>query len=241
MTSSAHGKYKCPTCGREFVARIKSEPICRKCKVQASTVCRRCNHARKLASRRLQYCQSCIDFVKFQKSGEISATPTGRLADRPSRARRLSNRSDSLTGLNVQAVPALPPLPKKSRTSRFAKGMRRRPTQAEKRLLNILTKVLPAKGEVQNQWQFACLKKNYILDFYIRQVRLGIEVDGQHHKFPDIARADELKEQCLRERGIHLVRITNEQVMESSEEDLVEWLREVWRQASRMKRQSGRG
>lgn len=241
MSTTAKGSFQCPTCGRRFIAPTTPHPRCRTCRNEAHTICRRCNHVRPWASTKLQYCQPCIDFVTFHKSGGISETPTGRLSDRPSRARRLNNPTGPAPESPQPSIPLLPPPPKRSRTSKFAKRMRRRPTTAEKRLGELLTELLPKDGQVQNQWQFACGKKNYILDFYIREVRLGIEVDGAHHKNPDTAHADKAKEECLRERGIHLERITNTQVLKSSDKDLTEWLRNAWREASRHMRASQQG
>ena len=116
--------------------------------------------------------------------------------------------------------------------------MRRRPTPAEDRLGRILSEALPKKGQVQAQWQFGCAKRNFILDFYIREVRLGIEVDGSQHRSAEVRKADKAKEDCLAERGIFLVRITNRQVMQLSDSDLLEWLRGAWRQAVRFRKQA---
>ena len=116
--------------------------------------------------------------------------------------------------------------------------MRRRPTPAEDRLGRILNEALPKKGQVQAQWQFGCAKRNFILDFYIREVRLGIEVDGSQHRGKQAKKIDKIKEECLAERGIFLVRISNRQVMQLSENDLLEWLRGAWRQAVRFRDQA---
>lgn len=241
MTEPVKAAFQCPTCSRRFIATTTPPPQCRTCRTEALTICRRCDHVRPWASQKLQYCQPCIDFVTFHKSGGISETPIGRLSDRPSRARRLINPTRSARDITQLNVPLLPPPPKRSRTSKFAEKMRRRPTSAEKRLRKLLITLLPKNGQVQSQWQFACGKKNYILDFYIREVRLGIEVDGAHHKHTNTTHADEAKEQCLHGRGIHLVRITNSRVLKSSNEDLTAWLRDAWREASRRMRTAQSG
>ena len=111
--------------------------------------------------------------------------------------------------------------------------MRRRPTFAEDKLGRLLRDALPKRVQVQAQWQFGCGRKNFILDFYIREVRLGIEVDGPQHQSAQGRKSDKVKEACLRERGIFLARISNDQVINSSDGDLVEWLRRTWRQAER--------
>ena len=232
------GKFACPKCGRRFVAPTDPEPVCRRCRVLAVTVCRRCDHSRPWASSGLQYCKACVDFVKFHRGGGISETPTGRLSDRRSRARRVGGESERPDASALSEAPILPPAPKRSRTSRFAQSMRRRPTPAEDRLGRILNEALPKKGQVQAQWQFGCGKKNFILDFYIREVRLGIEVDGPQHGSADGRRADKAKEDCLAERGVFLVRITNTRVMQLSDSDLLDWLRGAWHQAARFRDQA---
>ena len=83
------GKFGCPKCGRQFVAPTEPEPVCLRCRVVAMTICRRCDHPRPWVSAKRQYCKPCMDFLKFRQSGGLSATPTGRLSDRPSRARRV--------------------------------------------------------------------------------------------------------------------------------------------------------
>ena len=231
------GKFACPECGRRFVAPTDPEPVCRRCRVIAVTVCRRCDHSRPWASSGLQYCKPCVDFVKFHRGGGISETPAGRLSDRRSRARRVGGATERSSASVPKEAPILPPGSKRSRTSRFARKMRRRPTPAEDRLGRILNEALPKKGQVQAQWQFGCAKRNFILDFYIREVRLGIEVDGSQHRGKQARKIDKIKEECLAERGIFLVRISNRQVMQLSDSDLLEWLRGAWRQAVRFRDQ----
>jgi len=106
---------------------------------------------------------------------------------------------------------------------------------------NILKEILPEKGQVQAQWQFGCGKRNFILDFYIREVRLGIEVDGSQHQSTKGRQSDQAKEDCLAERGIFLARISNRRVLELSDGDLVEWLRGVWRKASHLSKHDSPG
>ena len=238
MSKVPKGKFVCPSCSHRFIAAIEPWPTCRRCHVSVESICRRCDHVRPWASAGLQYCGPCVDFIKFRQGGGISETSAGRLSARRSRAVRLfgaqwdsSQRSPSLN------LP-LPEESKRSRTSRFAKSMRKKPTVAEARMLTILRRVLPDKTQVQAQWQFGCDKRNFILDFYIREVRLGIEVDGSQHR-TDVVRAnDKRKEDCLKRLGVTLVRITNRQVDESSDEELVAWLRQAWRLASHQYRQS---
>lgn len=238
MSKVPKGKFVCPSCSRRFIAAIKPRPTCRRCSVHVESICRRCDHVRPWMSISLQYCGPCVDFIKFRKGGGISETSAGRLSARRSRAVRLFGAEWDAAQKNPSLNLPLPQGSKRSRTSRFAKAMRKKPTVAEARMLTILRRVLPGKTQVQAQWQFGCDKRNYILDFYIREVRLGIEVDGSHHRIDAVQANDIRKEDCLERLGVTLVRITNRQVDESSDEELVEWLRQAWRLASHQYRQS---
>lgn len=61
----------------------------------------------------------------------------------------------------------------------------------------------------------------YILDFYCAEARLAIEVDGEIHLRPDIARNDVEREVALRElTGLRFLRLTNREVLNLSEFDL---------------------
>jgi very-short-patch-repair endonuclease len=57
----------------------------------------------------------------------------------------------------------------------------------------------------------------YILDFYCAESKLAIEVDGEIHLRPDVARYDSEREKTIREEcGIRFLRISNEEVLSSS-------------------------
>jgi very-short-patch-repair endonuclease len=50
----------------------------------------------------------------------------------------------------------------------------------------------------------------FIVDFYCAELKLAIEVDGAHHSSPGMDDYDARRTQWLQERGIEVVRISNE-------------------------------
>ena len=73
----------------------------------------------------------------------------------------------------------------------YADYQRENPTEAEARLEMILRRMYPGTGRLQLQWIFGKPSAPYILDFFIPEVRLGIEVDGPIHNKPDVKANDE--------------------------------------------------
>jgi imidazole glycerol-phosphate synthase subunit HisF len=58
----------------------------------------------------------------------------------------------------------------------------------------------------------------YIADFYCHKLKLIIEVDGSIHNEPDIIEFDEARQKDLEKWGYIILRFTNHQVMEKSDE-----------------------
>jgi very-short-patch-repair endonuclease len=56
----------------------------------------------------------------------------------------------------------------------------------------------------------------YVLDFYCPALKLGIEVDGQHHETAWMAAYDGGRASYLRSRGIDIVRIANKLLAQHS-------------------------
>jgi very-short-patch-repair endonuclease len=63
---------------------------------------------------------------------------------------------------------------------------------------------------------------HYILDFYCHEVRLGIEIDGGHHANEDISEKDKQRTAYLNEKGIHVIRFWNDDVLKHTDEVLAE-------------------
>jgi very-short-patch-repair endonuclease len=99
-------------------------------------------------------------------------------------------------------------------TFRIAKNLRKNPTSAESILWMKLKnrQVAGAKFRRQHPLRF------YIADFYCHEHRLVIEIDGdihfeEHQKEHDVNRSAELEKY-----GIHVLRFTNDQVLNSIDE-----------------------
>jgi cyclase len=58
----------------------------------------------------------------------------------------------------------------------------------------------------------------YIADFYCHELKLIIELDGSIHNEPDIREFDEARQKDLEKWGYIILRFTNEQAMEKSDE-----------------------
>ncbi len=60
----------------------------------------------------------------------------------------------------------------------------------------------------------------FILDFYCAEKMVGIEVDGGYHNSPEQQERDFLRTMKLESHGIRLIRFSNEQVLNNTEETL---------------------
>lgn len=120
-------------------------------------------------------------------------------------------------------------------TQRYAERMRRGPTRAERALERMLNDVDGGRlrGSFVRQWAFG---GEWILDFYFRDRRVGIEVDGRSHLRAERKRRDALKERACERRGIVLVRVTNEAVLSGSRIAVLRKLREGWIAAAALRR-----
>jgi very-short-patch-repair endonuclease len=68
---------------------------------------------------------------------------------------------------------------------------------------------------------------NYIVDFFCKDLKLIIEIDGWTHEDPATQKRDELKQKQLEDLGYHLLRFTNYQVLfeiEAVKQELEEWI-----------------
>ena len=53
---------------------------------------------------------------------------------------------------------------------------------------------------------------NYILDFYIANNKIAIEIDGSQHLEPENVKADEKRDEFLLENGITVLRYANKEI-----------------------------
>ncbi len=54
--------------------------------------------------------------------------------------------------------------------------------------------------------------ENYIVDFYIAQKKIAIEIDGSQHTAPKNREADQKRDEILKNLGITVLRYRNEEV-----------------------------
>jgi very-short-patch-repair endonuclease len=107
-------------------------------------------------------------------------------------------------------------------------------TPAEKELGRILARLGNGalRGKFIREWAF----KKWILDFYLYEIRVGIEVDGQYHTTATQRERDKEKNFDCESAGITLLRITNAEVF-GDRDALVAKLRVAYREGLRRSRQ----
>ncbi|MBE6718402.1 MAG: DUF559 domain-containing protein [Ruminococcaceae bacterium] len=82
-------------------------------------------------------------------------------------------------------------------------------TREERILWYELFKKLPIT--VKRQYRI----ENYIVDFYIAEKKLIIEVDGRQHLMSDYKNLDAVRDKKLLEWGIEVIRIPNKDINEN--------------------------
>ena len=87
-----------------------------------------------------------------------------------------------------------------------ARALRRNMTPEEKRLWYDLLKLLPFSVKRQKNIY------SYIVDFYVPEAKLVIEVDGRQHLTEENLSADEERDSKLGKLGITVKRYTNESI-----------------------------
>lgn len=95
----------------------------------------------------------------------------------------------------------------------FARKLRQKPTDAEKRLWRLLRDRRFADFKFRRQ--YAC--GIYFLDFYCATAKLAVELDGGGHGFPDQRAKDEKRNAFLASKGIQVLRFWNHQMHDELE------------------------
>ena len=88
----------------------------------------------------------------------------------------------------------------------IAQELRKNMTPEEKQLWYQFLKRLPLT--VNRQKNIG----NYIVDFFIAQKRIVIEIDGLQHNLPENKAEDEIRDNYLKSLGITVLRYTNESI-----------------------------
>lgn len=102
----------------------------------------------------------------------------------------------------------------KSHAQKFADKNKRKPTRAESAMGRILARM---GLKHLSQWAFA---GKWILDFYLPDENVGIEVDGSIHESTEQQSRDSDKTNECKNHGIRLIRFSNQEVLKKS--DVVE-------------------
>ena len=87
-----------------------------------------------------------------------------------------------------------------------ARTLRKNMTPEEKHLWYDFLKRLPYNVRRQHNIE------NYIVDFYIAEKKVVIEVDGAQHYTPEHKEADEQRDHALASWGIRVLRYSNESI-----------------------------
>ena len=93
-----------------------------------------------------------------------------------------------------------------------AKALRRNMTKEERKLWYDFLKLLPVTVNRQK------VLGRYIVDFYIHNEKLVIELDGDQHAEPEVLVKDEARDAWLREQGITVLRYPNSWIDRSFED-----------------------
>lgn len=92
----------------------------------------------------------------------------------------------------------------------YARKMRNNPTKEERLLLDAFVK---QKLSVTSQ----AVLYGWIADFYFKEAKLTLEVDGKSHDRKEQKVRDEIKAKVLLRHGIETVRIKNESVNQNAD------------------------
>ena len=88
----------------------------------------------------------------------------------------------------------------------LAKQMRKEMTKEERHLLYDFLRSYPVRFSRQK------VLGKYIADFYCAEAKLVIELDGSQHYEPDNAQKDDERTEFLKEYGLKVIRIPNNEI-----------------------------
>ena len=116
--------------------------------------------------------------------------------------------------------------------TQFAKELRKNMTPEEKHLWYDFLKLLPMT--VKRQYVVG----NYILDFFIPEVNLAIELDGSQHYEEKKREEDKVRDETLLSDGIKVVRYPNTEINKNFRGVLVDLMKKIGISPSDLKKQS---
>lgn len=95
----------------------------------------------------------------------------------------------------------------------FRRALRRASTAAERKLWSLLRDRRFSHYKIRRQHTIG----PYTVDFYCHSARVVIEVDGSIHDDPARAQADTDRQLELARKGLRVVRVTNDEVLQQPE------------------------
>ncbi|MBQ7087051.1 MAG: DUF559 domain-containing protein [Clostridia bacterium] len=121
-------------------------------------------------------------------------------------------------------------LPYNKNLTQAAQKLRKNMTKEEKHLWYDFLKFLPMTVKRQKNFE------NYIIDFYIPQAKIAIEIDGVQHTADEHFKADAERDHVLAEWGIKVLRYYNFEINSKFEEVTQNILNNLGLNASDMNR-----
>ncbi|MGA2582763.1 MAG: endonuclease domain-containing protein [Tepidisphaeraceae bacterium] len=115
------------------------------------------------------------------------------------------------------------PRDRENRLLKFARTMRRQPTDAEIKLWEALRMKSLAGYRFRRQHRVG----DYILDFYCAARRLAVELDGGQHGDSAQAEYDQRRRWALNGLGIHVLRFWDDEVLKHTDVVAEEMLRHL--------------
>ena len=103
----------------------------------------------------------------------------------------------------------------------YAQELRKNMTPEEKHLWYDFLKVLPMT--VKRQY----VVENYILDFFIPDVNIAIELDGSQHFEPENREEDRVRDETLLSMGIKVIRYPNTDINKNFDGVIVDLMRKI--------------
>ncbi len=105
----------------------------------------------------------------------------------------------------------------------YAKELRKNQTEAEELLWQFLRNRKLNKFKFRRQHP---VSEMYVLDFYCSKIKLAIELDGSHHMEKQQRECDTERTHILKHLGIRVIRFTNAEVLNDTEQVLMQ-IREI--------------
>ena len=121
-------------------------------------------------------------------------------------------------------------LPYNKNLTQTAQKLRKNMTKEEKHLWYDFLKLLPLTVKRQKNFE------NYIIDFYIPQAKIAIEIDGVQHTTEDNFKADAERDNALASWGIKVLRYYNFKINSKFEEVTQDILNNLGLKASDLNR-----